>query len=90
MWSSAVDAWLAIIKAGGDVCTEQAKAIACPTLVLHGAKDPICLPEHAEWFAANIPDARLYIFPGGKHNIHLKYADEVNAMLRDFAGPQQH
>eukprot|EP00967_Tisochrysis_lutea_P108650 scaffold168431_cov30-Tisochrysis_lutea.AAC.2 len=87
MWSSATDAWLAIIKAGGDVCMEEARSIACPTLVLHGAKDPLCLAEHPEWFAKNIPDARLHVFPDGKHNIHLKYSDDVNRMVRDFARP---
>jgi valacyclovir hydrolase len=86
MWSSATDAWLAIIKAGGDVCMEEARSIACPTLVLHGAKDPLCLPEHPDWFAKNIPDATLHVFPEGKHNIHIRYADQVNDMVRDFAG----
>jgi valacyclovir hydrolase len=86
MWSSATDGWLAIIAAGGDVCMEEARSIACPTLILHGAKDPLCLPHHPEWFAKNIPDARLHVFPDGKHNIHLKYADQVNDMAREFAG----
>jgi len=32
-------------------------------------------------------DARLHVFPDGKHNIHLKYAAEVNEMVRSFAAP---
>lgn len=89
MWSNAVDAWLAIIRAGGDVCMAEAKVVSCPTLVLHGAKDPICLPAAPDWFAQNIPGAALHVFPEGKHNIHLKYADEVNAIVRKFAGPRR-
>jgi valacyclovir hydrolase len=85
MWSKAVDAWSAIYhERGGDICQEQAKGLACPTLVLHGAKDPICLQEHAEWFGANIPGATLRILPDGKHNLHLRFADEVNGMIRAF------
>jgi len=85
MWSEAVDAWIAIVNdRGGDVCMEQAKGLKCPTFVLHGAKDPICLAEHPEWFVKNIPDARLHILEEGKHNLHLRFADEVNALVRDF------
>jgi valacyclovir hydrolase len=135
MWSSAVDAWAGIYAANdGDVCMEDARSIKCPTLVLHGAKDPICLSEHPEWFAKNIPvcasaheqsrraesgavrggrmgaretrvvcslisicsspvcahtpqgdgATQLEILPEGKHNLHLRYADEVNAMVRKF------
>ena len=55
------------------------------TLVLHGAKDPICLSEHPEWFAKNIPGCKgMHVFPEGKHNIHLRFADEFNAMVREF------
>ena len=55
-----------------------------PNQVLHGAKDPICYQSHAEWFRDNIPSAQLRVLPEGKHNLHLKFADEVNAMIRAF------
>ena len=84
MWSSAVDAWQAIVREhGGDVCMSEAKAIRCPTLVLHGEKDPLCLIEHPHWFNEHITDARMHIFPGGKHNIHQKFADEFNRFVKD-------
>lgn len=86
MWSAAIDAWAGIYKAGnGDICMEQAKSITCPTLVLHGAKDPICLSKHPDWFKANIPGATaLHVLPEGKHNLHLRFADEVNGLVREF------
>jgi len=88
MWGAAIDAWAGMYAANdGDVCMAQARTIKCPTLVLHGAKDPICLREHPEWFAANIPgdgNTRLHSLPDGKHNLHLRFADEVNALVRDF------
>ena len=86
MWSSAIDAWGGIFEAGGgDICMEQARSIRCPTMILHGAKDPICLSEHPEWFKENIPGATLHVLPDGKHNIHIRFADEVNALVRNFA-----
>lgn len=88
MWGAAVDAWTAIYEANdGDVCMQQAKSITCPTMVLHGAKDPICLSEHPEWFKENIPgdgNTRLHVLPDGKHNLHIRFADEVNALVRGF------
>ena len=80
-----MDAWTAIYKAGGDVCMAQARSIQCPTMVLHGAKDVMCPGEHPEWFKANIPGFdSLHVLPEGKHNLHLKFADEVNGMIRAF------
>merc|ERR1712203_707118 len=85
MWGAAIDAWSAIVaERGGDVCMQQARSIRCPTLVLHGAKDPICLAEHPKWFVENIPGAQMHEFPDGKHNLHLRFADEFNAMVREF------
>ena len=88
MWGRAVDAWAAIYaERDGDVCMREARSIKCPTLVLHGAKDPICLSEHPEWFKENIPgdgNTQLHILPEGKHNLHLRFADEVNGLVRDF------
>ena len=56
----------------------------CPTLVAHGELDPMVDLSHAEWFQKNIPDARLQVFPGGKHNFHLRFADEFNQTALDF------
>ena len=71
MWSSACDGWASIMHdGGGDICQSEARAIQCPTLVMGGDKDPIVPTFHPHWFADNIPGARLYMFPEGKHNIH--------------------
>ena len=53
-----------------------------------GAKDPLCLEEHPLWFKENIPGARdvpMHVLPDGKHNLHLRFADEVNELVRQFA-----
>ena len=85
MWDDCTDAWLRIIAdKDGDVCMTEAKAITCPTFVMHGEKDPICLADHPKWFHANIAGSRFHEFAGGKHNIHIKFASEFNAMCVDF------
>jgi valacyclovir hydrolase len=84
MWSSFCDAMKMIYDAGGDFCQKEAKSLKCPTLILHGEKDPIVPSHHPQWFHENIPGSRLYTFPGGKHNIHQKFADEFNKVVLDF------
>jgi len=84
MWDGFCDAMKAIMARGGDICQGEAKALKCPTFVLAGGKDPIVPTYHPEWFAKNIPNARLHTFPDGKHNIHIKYAEEFNKLVLDF------
>mmetsp|Transcript_10757 Transcript_10757/g.24556 ORF Transcript_10757/g.24556 Transcript_10757/m.24556 type:complete len:289 (-) Transcript_10757:72-938(-) len=84
MWGSFCDAMQMIWKQGGDFCMKEAKAVKCPTLILHGEKDPIVPTHHPEWFNKNIPGSQYYVFPGGKHNIHQKFADEFNSRVLKF------
>ena len=49
--------------AGGDLCQKEAKEIKCPTLILHGAKDPLVPEQHPKWFHDAIPGSKLHIFP---------------------------
>jgi len=84
MWSAACDAWQEIHKAGGNVCEAEAHHVKCPTLILHGAKDPIVLQDHPEALHRIIPQSQLQILPEGKHNLHIRFADEVNKMLLEF------
>mmetsp|Transcript_10999 Transcript_10999/g.16099 ORF Transcript_10999/g.16099 Transcript_10999/m.16099 type:complete len:323 (-) Transcript_10999:325-1293(-) len=88
MWSAAVDAWVDMAnRNGGNVCMDHAKSITCPTLVLHGAKDPFVVMDHPQWFANNIPgngNTRLHVFPTGAHTIQHDCADEFNQLVREF------
>jgi len=84
MWSSFCDAMKTIYEAGGDFCQKEAKSLQCPTLILHGEKDPIVPTHHPQWFHENIAGSRMHVFPGGKHNIHQKFAEEFNRMVLDF------
>src|SRR5262249_585704 len=47
------------------------KTIKVPTVVLHGAEDPIVPVEAGKDVAANIPGAELRIIPGMGHDLPL-------------------
>jgi len=84
MWSSFVDAMVATYDAGGDFCQKEAKTVQCPTLILHGEKDPLVPGHHPRWFHENISGSQLQTFPEGKHNIHQKFAEQFNQIVSDF------
>ncbi|HVA59555.1 MAG TPA: alpha/beta fold hydrolase [Mycobacteriales bacterium] len=59
---------LAAIQASGDR-TEALRAIAVPTLVVHGDADPLVQPDGGRATAAAIPGAELIVIPGMGHNL---------------------
>ena len=84
LWDRYVAGQEALFHAGGDLYAGLLAQVICPTLVLHGAKDPLIPGLHPEAIHRGIAGSRLYIFPDGKHNIHLRYADEFNALVLSF------
>ncbi len=84
LWNRYIDGQEALFAAGGDLYAELLAKVACPVLVLHGAKDPLVPRLHPEAIHHAIAGSRLHIFPDGKHNIHLKYPDEFNALVLAF------
>lgn len=84
LWTRWCDAQQSILKAGGDLCRERLAQITCPTFLMHGGKDPLVPPFHARFLQQGIAGSRLHIFPDGRHNIHLFYADEFNELLAEF------
>ena len=84
-WASCIDCIGTIYKdRNGDVCQEELSKIKCPTLIIHGAKDSMCPPSHAEYLHRNIAGSKLVIMPEGKHNLHLKFPLEFNKMVEEF------
>jgi pimeloyl-ACP methyl ester carboxylesterase len=59
---------LAAIHASGDR-TEMLGGITAPTVVLHGADDPLVQVAGGEATAAAIPDAKLVTYPGMGHDM---------------------
>ncbi|ALC47239.1 CG5377 [Drosophila busckii] len=85
LWSDWVDAACAFYEQrNGDFCCKEVAQIKAPTFILHGSKDPMIAPEHVPWLKQRLPMARYHEFPEGKHNIHLRYAEEFNRLVADF------
>ncbi|XP_056270739.1 valacyclovir hydrolase [Pseudoliparis swirei] len=68
----------------GSICLELLPLISCPTFILHGEKDPMVASFHPQSLLKHIKESRLHLMPEGKHNIHLRYADEFNKLVEDF------
>ncbi|XP_017482496.1 PREDICTED: valacyclovir hydrolase [Rhagoletis zephyria] len=85
LWAEWVDAAAAIYKERkGDFCCAEVKQVKASTFILHGKKDPMIAAEHIPYLKERIPGCQYYEFPEGKHNIHLRYADEFNKLVADF------
>ncbi|KYN04919.1 PREDICTED: valacyclovir hydrolase [Cyphomyrmex costatus] len=85
MWSDWIDTVLGLYeKQNGDLCKQVLPKIKCSTLVIHGAKDAMVLPEHPTYLKQNIANSKLHIFEKGAHNLHLRYSEEFNNLVTDF------
>ncbi len=78
---------MAIIQAGDR--TDAVKTITAPTLVLHGADDPLLPPPHGEHTAQTIGGAHLIIYPGMGHNLPPAVVPKlVDDMVAHFASTE--
>jgi valacyclovir hydrolase len=84
LWDRYVAGQEALFDAGGDLYAALLAQVTCPTLVLHGAKDPLIPGLHPEAIHRGIAGSQLHIFPEGKHNIHQRFAGDFNAMTFAF------
>jgi len=57
-WSSWVALFRNIYEKDGNLCKDTVKDIKCPTLIIHGMKDPMVPFEHAEYLHKNIPNSK--------------------------------
>jgi len=84
LWEAYVSGLEVIYADGGDLYQTLLPHVRCPTLILHGAKDPLVPRLHPELLHRGIAGSQLHIFPDGKHNIHVRYAADFNAIVHDF------
>ncbi|XP_029684059.1 valacyclovir hydrolase [Takifugu rubripes] len=68
----------------GSICMELLPLISCPTLIIHGEKDPMVPNFHPQYLLKHIKGSRLHLMPEGKHNLHLRFADEFNRLVEHF------
>eukprot|EP00936_MAST-01D_sp_MAST-1D-sp1_P002663 g2663.t1 len=84
VWSQWFAAIERVYEDGGDVCTSRLQDVVCKTLVIHGALDPMVPEFHADYFHERISHARLELIDDGKHNVHLRHPERVNAIIETF------
>ncbi|KAK4881431.1 hypothetical protein RN001_004750 [Aquatica leii] len=84
LWNEWIDTLNLILKDGGNICKHFLPGIKCPTLILHGNKDRLLAKEHPYNLLENIKNSKIHVFPNGKHNIHLRYAEDFNAIVTRF------
>ena len=78
---------MAIIQAGDR--TDAVMTITAPTLVLHGADDPLLPPPHGEHTAQTIGGAHLIIYPGMGHSLPPAVLPKlVGDMVAHFASTE--
>ncbi|CAL8309223.1 unnamed protein product [Lota lota] len=68
----------------GSICKELLPQICCPTLIIHGEKDPMLPSFHPQYLLKHIKGSSLHVIPEGKHNLHLRFAAEFNKIVQDF------
>ncbi|XP_054447939.1 valacyclovir hydrolase isoform X1 [Pteronotus mesoamericanus] len=68
----------------GSICRHLLPLVQCPTLIIHGEKDPLVPRFHADFIHKHVKGSRLHLMPEGKHNLHLHFADEFNKLAEDF------
>ncbi|XP_069814187.1 valacyclovir hydrolase isoform X2 [Dendropsophus ebraccatus] len=71
-------------KSDGNICRHLLPLIGCPTLIIHGMKDSMVPLFHPQFLHQQVKNSRLHLMPEGKHNLHLRYAEEFNRIVEDF------
>ena len=86
LWDRYVTGLENLYAHGGDADIYRSKLplIQPPTLILHGELDPLVPATHPRIIQQGIPGSELYVFPEGKHNIHVRYAEEFNKTVSSF------
>ncbi len=63
---------------------ERLREVRVPALLVHGERDPICLPAASAFAQGHVPSARLRILRGVGHAPHLSRPALVNELLTRF------
>ncbi len=62
------------------------RRVLAPTLVIHGAQDPLVPPRGGRLTARSVPGARLHIIPGMGHDLPQQAWPEITGAIADIAG----
>jgi valacyclovir hydrolase len=84
VWGKWCDVMVRLHAQGGDVRLAPLERIVCPTLILHGANDPLIRAPHPRGLHNRIAGSELRILDDAGHNLHMTYAEDFNRLIRDF------
>ncbi|XP_038076338.1 valacyclovir hydrolase-like [Patiria miniata] len=85
LWSGWIDGIRTICTENRtDICMADCRRITCPTLIVHGEKDAMVPIEHPYFLNQHIRGSRVLMMPEGKHNLHMRYAEEFNRHAEIF------
>lgn len=84
LWSSWMEAFFRFKDDENGICKNSLPKIKCPTLIIHGSKDPMVPGFQPEYIHKKIAGSKIEYFPDGKHNLHLRYHKEFNTMVTKF------
>lgn len=65
---------------------DRLKEISVPTLVICGAQDWICPPNHSRLIAESVQNGELLEVPNANHSVHVEAHEHVISAIRDFLG----
>ncbi len=83
-WWKWCDVMVRLHAQGGDVNLAEIEQIRCPTLILHGTKDPLVRTNHALTIHNRIGGSRLHLFEDGGHSPHITHTDDFHRLVRSF------
>ena len=70
---------------GEDIYQDNLAKVECPTLLMHGSRDPMITVHHAEFIKKHLRGPTVYLdFVGGRHEMHLDVCDDFNGKVVDF------
>ncbi len=72
-----------------DPIEAKLSAVACPTLVVRGSRDPICRQDWAEFVARRLPLGRLVVIPDVAHTLCYTAPDRLAEVTRAFLDDAQ-
>lgn len=65
-------------------CSEKAKDVHIPMLIVWGSEDIQTPVEDAKYLHSLIPHSKIEIFPGYGHNLPVKYPEIISSKINEF------
>ncbi|HEX4395855.1 MAG TPA: alpha/beta fold hydrolase [Mycobacterium sp.] len=68
------------------ITEDEVRAIATPTLLIHGREDKVVAPQVSVAMLGLLPNADLHVFSACGHWTQIERADEFSAVVSDYLG----